>query len=102
MGMNENTGELISGDSWLSQAVRRAIRTPLSSRIGMRWFGSNHLKYLGRMISEASVLDLTDEVAASVERGIPGIKVEALAVDSSPDSVTVEIIGKNLRKSVGV
>ena len=102
MGMSEETGELIAGETWLSQAVRRAVRTPLSSKLGMRWFGTHHLKYFGRIISEASILDLTEEVSRSVERGIPGVRVETLAIDSSPESLRVEIRGKNLSQSIGV
>ncbi|WP_141735890.1 hypothetical protein [Oligoflexus tunisiensis] len=72
MGMDERLGTLIQGETWLRQAVRRAVRTPKGSRPMVRWFGTSYLAQLDRAITEASVLELTGDLADSIERTIPG------------------------------
>jgi phage baseplate assembly protein W len=91
MGMDERTGKLIDGDAWIQQAVRRAISIQKGSRPMLRWYGVNHLKYLGQPITAGSVLDLAADLADSVEVTIPGARLRAVIGQEKGERIKVSL-----------
>ena len=102
MGMDEQIGKLIEGEAWLRQAVRRAVRTPKRSKVMVRWFGTSYMKHLASPITESSVLDLTGEIADSIERSIEGVTANSIVDQATGEGMQVSIrVGKTNRK-IGV
>jgi phage baseplate assembly protein W len=91
MGMDERTGKLISGEAWIRQAVRRAIKTGKGSRPMLRWYGVNHLKYLARQITAGSVLDLTADLSDSIEATIPGARLRTVIGQENGERIKVSL-----------
>jgi phage baseplate assembly protein W len=102
IGMDEVTGRRIEGDSWLRQAVRRAIRTPKGTRPMLRWYGTNYLKYIAAPITNASLLELTGDLADSIEATIPGSTLQTLTDQKNGSEILISLtIGKE-QKIIGV
>jgi phage baseplate assembly protein W len=91
IGMDEITGKLISGEAWIRQAVRRAIKTQKGSRPMLRWYGVNHLKYLARQITAGSVLDLTADLSDSIEATIPGARLQTIIGQENGERIKVSL-----------
>jgi phage baseplate assembly protein W len=91
IGMDERTGKLISGEAWIRQAVRRAIKTRKGSRPMLRWYGVNHLKYLARQITAGSVLDLTADLSDSIEATIPGARLQTVIGQENGERIKVSL-----------
>ncbi|MDQ3234233.1 MAG: hypothetical protein M3Q07_20695 [Pseudobdellovibrionaceae bacterium] len=102
MGMDEVTGKLISGEAWLKQAIRRAVRTPKSSRIMTRWYGTNHLKHIAREITNASLLELTSDLSESIERTIPGSKLDTVMDPKNGTEILISLSIGSQNKNIGV
>jgi phage baseplate assembly protein W len=88
MGMDEKTGKLLRGPEWVQQGIRRSLRTRKGSRPMARWYGTNYMRQLARSISAGSILDLTSELADSIESTIPEARLE---------SVVEQEIGERMR-----
>ncbi len=101
--MDEKSGKLIRGDAWIRQAVRRAIRIQKGSRRMLRWYGVNHLKYLGEPITAGSVLDLTADLSDSIEATIPGARLNSAVIrqeDGQKIRVSLELETNNIEVEV--
>ncbi len=90
--MDETTGKILEGDAWIRQAVRRAIRIQKGSRRMLRWYGVNHMKYLGERVTAGSVLDLTADLSDSIEATIPGARLN--------NTVISQEVGQKIRVSL--
>lgn len=102
MGMDELTGKLIDGEAWIRQGVRRALRTPKGSRPMVRWYGTNHLKYLDQPISQALVLDLTADLADSIEKTISDARLETILDQRRGEELIVNLRLGIEQRSIGV
>ncbi len=78
MGMDERTGQLLRGPAWIRQGIRRGLRTRKGSRLMARWYGTDYMRQLGRSISAGSILDLTSDLADSIESTIPGARLDSV------------------------
>ncbi len=90
-GMDERTGKIIEDADWIRQAVRRAVKIQKGSRPILRWYGVNHLKYLDRAITAGSVLDLTADLADSVEATIPGARLNTIIGQENGQKIRVSL-----------
>lgn len=102
MGMDERLGTLIQGEAWLRQAIRRAVRTPKGSKRMARWFGTSYLAQLDRAITEASVLELTGDLADSMERSIPGAVLQTVVSQKNGEELFVNFTVGPQKISIGV
>jgi len=91
MGMDERSGKLIEGKPWVEQAIRRGLRTLKGSKPMVRWYGTNHLKHVAREITAASVLELTGDLADSIEGTIPGASVNSVARQRDGEELLVSL-----------
>lgn len=101
-GMDERTGKFIEGEAFLKQAVRRAVVTSKRTKRMLRWYGTNHLKYLDRSITQASVLELTSDLADSIEKTIPDSRLEAVFDQRNGQELLVSLSLGSTRTTVGV
>ncbi len=98
-GMDERTGKLMEGEAWIRQAVGRAIRIQKGSRRMLRWYGVNHMKYLGERVTAGSVLDLTADLSDSIEATIPGARLNSAVIEQENAQkirVSLELETKNI------
>lgn len=102
MGMDERLGTLIQGEAWLRQAVRRAVRTPKGSRPMVRWLGTSYLAQLDKAITEASVLELTGDLADSIERSIPGAILKTIVTQRSGEELEIAFTIGTQNMRIGV
>lgn len=102
MGMDEITGKLIRGEPWLRQAVRRAVRTIKGSRTMVRWYGTNHLRHLGREMTKASILELTSDLSDSIERTIPGTRLDTVMDQKNGEEIFISLTLGTEKKNIGV
>lgn len=102
IGMDERLGTLIRDEAWLKQAVRRVLRTPKGSKRMTRWFGTSYLSQLDRAITEASVLELTGDLADSIERSIPGAKLDTVVNQKNGEELYVNLSVETQEFSIGV
>jgi phage baseplate assembly protein W len=102
MGMDEVTGKAISGEAWLRQAVRRAVKTRKGSRAMVRWYGTNHLLYLDRPITQTAVLELTGDLSESIEKTIPNSKLDTVLDQRNGEELLVAMSIGTERKNLGV
>ncbi|MDQ3232507.1 MAG: hypothetical protein M3Q07_11850, partial [Pseudobdellovibrionaceae bacterium] len=102
IGMDEVTGKAIIGESWLRQAVRRAIKTPKGSLPMLRWYGTNHLLYLDRPITQDLVLELTGDLSESIEKTIPGTKLDTIFDQRNGEELLISMSIGTERKNLGV
>jgi phage baseplate assembly protein W len=100
--MDERTGKVISGADWTKQAVWRAVKTLKGSRRMLRWYGTNHLKYLAREITSASVLDLTLDLAESIEGSIPGANLTTVSEQKDGEQLLVALNIETQDITIGV
>ncbi len=90
-GLDERTGKIIEGEAWIRQAVRRAVKIQKGSRPMLRWYGVDHLKFLDRAITAGSVLDLTADLADSVEATIPGARLNTMIGQENGQRIRVSL-----------
>ncbi len=76
--MDERTGQLLRGPAWIRQGIRRGLRTRKGSRLMARWYGTDYMRQFGRSISAGSILDLTSDLADSIESTIPGARLDSV------------------------
>ncbi len=76
--MDEKTGRVLKGPDWIQQGIRRGLRTRKGSRFMARWYGTDYMLQLGRSISAGSILDLTSDLADSIESTIPGARLDSV------------------------
>lgn len=91
IGMDEKTGKVVTDSAWTKQAVSRAVKTLKGSRRMLRWYGTSHLKYLAREITSASVLDLTLDLAESIEGTIPGVTLSTVSEQKDGEQLLVSL-----------
>jgi phage baseplate assembly protein W len=89
MGMDERTGKLLKGPEWIRQGIRRGLGTRKGSRPMTRWYGTDYRRQLGRSINAGSILDLTSELADSVEKTIPGVKLQSVIEQESGEKMRI-------------
>ncbi|HYX36018.1 MAG TPA: hypothetical protein VE954_23195 [Oligoflexus sp.] len=102
MGMDERLGTLIQGEAWLRQAVRRAVRTSKGSKRMVRWFGTSYLAQLDRAITEASVLELTGDLADSIERTLPGASLRTVVNQRNGEELEIAFTVGTQNLRIGV
>jgi len=100
--MDERLGTLIRDEAWLRQAIRRVVRTPKGSKRMVRWFGTSYLSQLDRAITEASVLELTGDLADSIERSIPDATLQTIVNQKNGEELTLSITVGTQNYSIGV
>ncbi|HYX35774.1 MAG TPA: hypothetical protein VE954_21970 [Oligoflexus sp.] len=102
IGMDEVTGKAITGESWLRQAVRRAVLTPKGSRPMLRWYGTNHLLYLDRPITQTMVLELTGDLSESIENTIKGAKIDTVFDQRNGEELLVAMSIGTEKRNIGI
>jgi phage baseplate assembly protein W len=102
IGMDEVTGKLITGELWLRQAVRRAAKIPKASKPMVRWYGTNILKHIDAPMTNASILELTGDLAESIERTIPDARLATVVTQKNGEELFISMsLGKD-KKTIGV
>jgi phage baseplate assembly protein W len=89
MGMDERTGKVLRGSEWVQQGIRRGLRTRKGSRFMARWYGTDYMRQLGRSISAGSILDLTSDLADSIESTIPGARLMSVIEQENGERMRV-------------
>jgi phage baseplate assembly protein W len=89
MGMDERTGKVIKGKASVKQAVQRALRIRKGSRPMARWYGTDYLKQLGKPITAKSVVELTSDLAESIEGTIPGSRLDMITEQENGERLRV-------------
>ena len=78
-GMCDRTGKIIDGKAYLSQRIRRILRTPKMSKIGDRSFGCNLIAMMDKPYNTETILDMSSEISVTLEQQISGLKVESIS-----------------------
>ncbi len=87
--MDERTGKLLRGPEWIRQGIGRGLRTRKGSKPMARWYGTDYMRQLGRSISAGSILDLTSDLADSIESTIPGARLESVIEQENGEKMRV-------------
>ncbi len=100
--MDEVTGRLIEGEAWIRQSVRRAVRTAKGSRPMLRWYGTKHLKYLDQPITQGAVLELTSDLAESIEKTVPNASLDTVLDQRNGEELIVNLMIGPDKAQIGV
>lgn len=68
----------------------------------VRWYGTQHLKFVAREITSASVLELIADAADSIEETIPGAKVEAISKQDNGEKLLISFSVNSTQLTIGV
>ena len=85
-GMCDRTGKIIEGRAYLSQCIRRILRTPKMSKIGDRGFGCNLIAMMDKPYNTETILDMSSEISVTLEQQIRGLKVENISFSEANES----------------
>ncbi len=102
VGMDERNGQLLEGLPLLKQQVRRAIRIPKGSVPMLRWFGTEHYRYLAKEITSAALLELTSELSESIEAILPQAKLISTARQENGENFLLTLQLGNEQLSLGI
>ncbi|WP_207912394.1 hypothetical protein [Pseudobacteriovorax antillogorgiicola] len=58
-----------------------------------RWFGTDLLAFLGEVITEEALLDLTSAVTDSLSKALPGLRLETLSEVTEEGLTTFTLSG---------
>jgi phage baseplate assembly protein W len=57
----------------------------------LRWYGTNQLKYLDQPITQGSVLELTSDLAESIERTVPNASLDTVLDQRNGEELIVNL-----------
>jgi phage baseplate assembly protein W len=96
LGLNNQTGQTISGTDHLRQSIRDILTTPIGSRVGRREYGSRLFALIDQPITSALKIDITAASAEAIDRWEPRFTLEQLRFeDVAPGALTVGLYGRD-------
>jgi hypothetical protein len=75
-GMSASTGRPLTGVEHLRQSIADILSTPRGSRVGARTYGAGLWELIDRPMTQATVAEITQQVAEALAQEIRGEKVE--------------------------
>lgn len=104
-GTNSADGKTLSGIDHLRQSVRDILTTPLGSRVGRRWYGSELFKYVDAPVNRQTLADIyrVTAVALTATNPLTGLPIEprfqlqsVLASSVAPGALVLDLTGQYL------
>ena len=100
IGMDRRTGKQLSGKAHLRQSIEDILTTPLGSRRMRPEYGSNLRRFIDLPVNEGWKSAVQAEVARSLGRWEPRLKLELVKVISVVDGkITLQLSGVYLGDS---
>lgn len=97
IGIDRNTGKLISGKEHLRQSLQDLLTTPKGTRIMRADYGSNLPRLVDMPINSELVLDLMAETAGAIQDWEPRFKVTQVDVTTiTVSSIVLAVSGRYL------
>ena len=95
VGMDQNTGKILSGLDHLRQSIRLILSTPIGSRVMLPTFGSDVVDLVDERMTTANELRLYSATIDAIERWEPRIEIESVRLSSESDLgiISLDIIG---------
>jgi phage baseplate assembly protein W len=96
IGMDRQTGAVLSGDAHLAQSIGDIITTPLGTRVMRRDYGSLLFELIDRPLNGATRLLCIMAVAMAIARWEPRIAVSRILLDGefAAGSAVITVIGR--------
>ena len=95
VGMDQNTGKILSGLEHLRQSIRIILSTPIGSRVMLPEFGSEVFYLVDARMTTANELRLYSATIDAIERWEPRIEVESVRLSSKSalGVISLDIVG---------
>lgn len=104
-GTNSADGKSLAGIDHLRQSVRDILTTPLGSRVGRRWYGSDLFNYVDAPVNRMTLADIyrVTALALTAINPITGQPVEprfklvsVRAASAAPGELVLDLTGQYL------
>ena len=94
-GMDRKTGNAVSGDDWIAQAVAEILLTPLGTRVMRRDFGSRLPELIDAPLGPATALQIYAATASALRRWLPQLRLtRALLEKTDGGTATLHLEGR--------
>ena len=95
IGMNRDTGKVITETDHLRQSVRDILLTPQGSRLARREYGSLLSSLIDQPQNRALRLQIMSAVYVALQRWEPRLQLDTITINSSMDgSMVIELAGQ--------
>ena len=96
IGMDRNTGAVLSGAAHLAQSIADILSTPLGSRVQRRGYGSRVADLIDAPANKSTRVQLFAATATALMRWDPRIQLKRVgfrAVDAKQGQFAVDLVG---------
>lgn len=93
MGMNASTGRSIAGADHLSQSVADILGTPIGTRVGRRWYGSQIPELLDQPLNGLTRQRVLAAGALALQRQEPRLRAATITLDFGRSDAVLTIGG---------